>query len=85
MNKHTPGPWHVVDGTFNTMIASDKGFYVTEVKQTGMGHAVEPNARLIASAPDLLDALRAARYCVVNAAVLRRIDAAISNATGEPL
>jgi len=58
MSKHTPGPWHVVNGTFDTMIADAGRKFVAEVTTTGMGYAVRPNAELIAAAPDLLAALR---------------------------
>ena len=61
MDKHTPGPW-AVDST--------KSFYVMGParlsEQTGLTHgpficnaSTQANARLIAAAPDLLDALRA--------------------------
>lgn len=41
------------------LIVTEKrpNIYIAKVETTGMGHAVEPNARLIAAAPELLEAL----------------------------
>lgn len=61
MNKHTPAPWRVerqnpIPTTGEWMIAGAKPGYLAEVRNCGSG-SVEANARLIAAAPDLLEAL----------------------------
>ncbi len=54
-SKHTPGPWSVGSGSratgFTVKIASD------ELLVGGSGLTSEANARLIAAAPELLEAL----------------------------
>lgn len=59
--KGTPGPWRVArqNGSPTTgewMIAGAKPGYLAEVRDCGGGFAAA-NARLIAAAPELLDAL----------------------------
>ena len=100
--KHTPGPWVVIA---DESAAQVKGFPCIEsdgytvVGLEGMYGDIETdfaNARLIAAAPDMLEALQAAqsmhqRYCDrVGAAdgwardLKAIIDAAITKATGDP-
>ena len=62
MSKHTPGPWRVerqnpspTNGEW--MIAGAKPGYLAEVRDCGSGD-VQANAYLIASAPDLYEALK---------------------------
>lgn len=51
MSDHTPGPWHAEgDGDWFDAV-DERGFAVAEAM-------TEPDARLIAAAPDLLAALR---------------------------
>lgn len=52
MSKHTPGPWHVRG---NKIVIDVMDFSIAEIKDFGV--ATIPNARLIAAAPDLLEAL----------------------------
>ncbi len=54
MSKHTPGPWKatVGKGMCATVITCEQGL----ICELGGGDCVEPNARLIAAAPDLLEA-----------------------------
>lgn len=58
--KHTPGPWKVesrtTQGQFvtETHIVAEDGSHIAEVSPC----EIEPNARLIAAAPELLEALR---------------------------
>lgn len=59
--KHTPGPWRVErqnssPTTGEWMIAGAKPGYLAEVRDCGSGCA-KANARLIAAAPELLEAL----------------------------
>jgi hypothetical protein len=98
--KHTPGPWsfepafkigeHWAAGAAHGVTANDnkdkwRG-YVTNVLANSPN--AEANARLIAAAPDMLDALRQWQYAqreldaeeMVNAQLSR--DAAIRKATG---
>ena len=77
MSARTAGPWTVEKGRDKThpYSVTGDGFDLARC-------VTVDDAALIAAAPDMLAALRAARYCIVNAAVLRRIDAAIAKATG---
>lgn len=59
--KGTPGPWRVARQnpsatTGEWMIAGEKSGYLAEARDCGTGE-VEANAKLIASSPDLLEAL----------------------------
>jgi hypothetical protein len=61
MSKHTPGPWRAErqnpsPTTGEWMIAGSKPGYLAEVRDCGSGDVLA-NARLIAAAPDLLEAL----------------------------
>ena len=58
MNKHTPGPWKIVDAWNDYMVEGQNGEEI--IWQDGPHDTPtinEANARLIAAAPDLLDAL----------------------------
>ena len=71
--QHTPGPWEVQNSDQWRAESRDTGFatfcHVGPPKglavalavsdEDGEGHEVEANARLIAAAPDLLDAIEA--------------------------
>ena len=58
--EHTPGPWHIGAPPPNgeRTISTEKGLMVS-VATTGLGVPTLANARLIAAAPDLLQALEA--------------------------
>lgn len=60
---HTPGPWEVKDGVLKCTGPYGK-FLFRLVESPGTGSEAEPNARLIAAAPDMLAALKelAVRY-----------------------
>lgn len=90
--KHTPAPWRVERGnpsptTGEWMIAGGIPGYLAEVRDCGSGD-VSANARLIAAAPDLLEALKACLWrldshdpqSVPEARIARE---AIAKATGE--
>lgn len=93
MTGHTPGPWrlHLVD---DTTIIDKSGRFVASVcggdedlvdqdyNNPDEWPILEANARLIASAPDLLEALKHARNQMQHPDQL--IDEAIAKATGEP-
>ena len=82
MSKHTPGPWRV----------GGRGEYLNQLNiepciGVAYGHDVEliANARLIAAAPDLLEALEALIEDQRDASlpVLAKARAAIAKAKGE--
>lgn len=66
MTKHTPGPWVFEPSTpedgINCWFVRGRGSDAREVVEVGAingpQHLHEANARLIASAPDMLDALK---------------------------
>ena len=87
MSKHTPGPWVAEK-------LKDEGVWIKPVQdfavcRVGWGHReaskVEANARLIAAAPDLLEALKRikATGVFVGAIAQEMMDAAIVKAVGE--
>ena len=93
--KHTPTPWKIFDNVEgwsigNRAIVDAEGFTICNPSPMG-----EANARLIAAAPDLLDALCTALPFVEDhegsnvykagavARAVREIRAAIKAATGE--
>ena len=59
MTKHTPGPWEVVGGTI-IQTADERRKWVAEVPAASSIHETfitdRANARLIAAAPELLEA-----------------------------
>ena len=58
--KHTPGPWEVGVGLQIFYKPRAKGFYLARVLNTPAGiNQTTANARLIAAAPELLEALEA--------------------------
>ena len=61
MSKHTPGPWEVgASGTdIYYPITPDSWVYVASASTRGAGDNDEANAKLIAAAPDMADALQA--------------------------
>lgn len=102
MSAHTPGPWKVVNHPRVAHVDSMRSVghgangMASIVWLTGGALAQEANARLIAAAPDLLAALKAARAFVAQRAgwsgshndkvaeqVLVEVDAAIAKAEGK--
>lgn len=69
MTEYTPGPWGLFDGTDIWPINADGGGYIARLRfrgeavETATGDRefpeTEANARLIAAAPDLLEAAKA--------------------------
>lgn len=64
MSKHTPGPWRPKNGT--VLANSYEGTHCSDADIAGYGAPLvcesirtDANARLIAAAPDLLEALKA--------------------------
>lgn len=74
MGTHTPGPWRIVCGVSGLARGIDAGTPQNHpggiqhvVRFNGLGFPSSPegqaNARLIAAAPDLLEALQHMRWC----------------------
>lgn len=103
ITKHTPGPWHIKSATASGFKTKSGGngiyaparptddFFILQIAsmETNLsGQEVEANARLIAAAPELLEA---AIYLMDDlrhsyeprSAALDKIEAAIAKATGE--
>ena len=64
VTKHTPGPWEMMpplgEGNYSVMsskVNAGGNWYVAEIPNGSHAEA-QANARLIAAAPELLDALR---------------------------
>lgn len=84
--QHTPGPWKVV--TFGMVVESADGVRVCETHATDR----EANARLIAAAPELLEALESVTRCLqwhneqhgvgMDEAAIAKAVAAIAKASG---
>ena len=85
MSKHTPGPWSVGNPTgFRNQISIEPAIGCVY----GAGDEIAANARLIASAPDMLEALEAIAdfapgYGDVCEIIAQRARAAIAKATGD--
>ena len=92
MSKHTPGPWVVVGNRTKYVEARLVGSLMQEVAacgptiaDEGYGQQQEANARLIAAAPDLLEALKRCKFDSLNMTLEDRefCRAAIARAAGE--
>ena len=92
MSDFTPGPWVVVGRLTKYVEARLVGGLIQEVAacgptmaDEGYGQQQEANARLIAAAPDLLEALKRCKFDSLNMTLEDRefCRAAISKATGE--
>lgn len=86
MSKHTPGPWAFVQGgsgdfpTWNVRIAT-RG--VITLPPTASMETMDADARLIAAAPELLEALRPiAERGEISAKIIAKARAAIAKAEG---
>ena len=60
MNKHTPGPWRK-NGSFNVECEPGLFFLLQNNTASVKAQELRANARLIAAAPDLLEACKSAR------------------------
>lgn len=101
MTKHTPGPWTREEGQRfrhdqSAGIKAADGLFVAtalDKNRIDLDAEVEANARLIAAAPELLDALKSALlelerinkniYVLVDHFVIEEIRGAIAKAKGE--
>ena len=95
--KHTPGPWYVGSGTYEgrniysvASVTDDEGFTYQPIVASAEDDGIkcwDANARLIAAAPDLLEALKRCKFDSLNMTIedLEFCRAAIARATGEQL
>jgi hypothetical protein len=93
MTEHTPGPWRIGRGTSIVADAPAPGIGGSDEVEYYGGHLIcesvnEPNARLIAAAPDLLLACQAAydammQYDFGTLTLAPQLKAAIAKARGE--
>ncbi len=92
MSKHTPGPWRVGSSSVGgpTITTTDKRSTIADIRTFGGVHCGGPqhpetdaNARLIAAAPELLEALQdlVAEFGVCG--LTEKARAAIARATGD--
>lgn len=86
--KHTPGPWKTSYTNLSVVIAENGAVVARASKLNGLVN-LQANARLIAAAPELLEALQTVvanapdPYCAITRAVDAQCRAAIAKATGE--
>ena len=92
MSKHTPGPWQI-GKNFGSVVCDTPvpGIRGSDDTEYYGGHLIaesvtEANARLIAAAPELLEALQdmVSDHASLSAATLAFARAAIAKATGAP-
>jgi hypothetical protein len=91
MSKHTPGPWFAVGAQVEIEDDSVPDICTCDPQVMRQSHldwhprTVEANARLIAAAPDLLEALERVKATGVflGAIPQEMVDAAIAKAKGE--
>lgn len=77
-HKHTAGPWRrSMNDPELIVTAARPNIIVATIATTGMGHAVDPNADMIAAAPEMLAALERVRNFAQYQTDLDRDDAAI--------
>ena len=91
--KHAPGPWNAFNASWSETFITAPGFdhgiccldinHATEESQEADEALMAANARLIAAAPDLLDACRKALYAIKGREHDQFIRDAIAKATGE--
>ena len=87
MSKHTPGPWAIYVNALSDIVIrkmSKDGYELCSIARVSSGYA---NARLIAAAPELLEALEACDALLslnipFEGEITRRIRAAIAKAKG---
>lgn len=94
LQGHTPGPWEIF-GTYFDVYRADSSDYICQASKAA-GESREANARLIAAAPELLDAAHALDKlmkqredelgCLSDemAAVVAKARAAIAKVQGSP-
>lgn len=71
-HNHTPGPWTADDSGLIT--AGPRRLHIAQAATTGMGQAAAANARLLAAAPEMLQALKLALLAMERAAMQMGLD-----------
>lgn len=93
-SQHTPGPWRFERGT-STIRSEPANYWLASMNSFDGAVNHEANARLIAAAPDLLEALKLAQLAVSELCyeqdpanecwnVLQVVNSAIAKAEGQP-
>lgn len=89
MPKHTPGPWNIAAGAY---VETEDGKTIADVwedEDTGkVMEETQANARLIAAAPDLLEARKLALTMAAlsensESSIYQIVEAAVIKATGD--
>lgn len=87
-HKHTPGPWCVEGVGIRALVRAGTSGVIVAVRHRLSAQENEANARLIAAAPELLEALEnILSNCLDSDGLSRAYEnarAAIAKATGEP-
>lgn len=82
MSKHTPGPWAVANVGWVASLATDQTICGMYAVKSGFDHTeTDANARLIAAAPDLLEALKGVYHPQPSPEAFAKALAAINKAT----
>lgn len=61
--KHTPGPWRIDPRAACRVVAGENDTVASAGCQSNLADQYEANARLIAAAPDMLEAIQKALCC----------------------
>lgn len=83
--QHTPGPWHVTGDEHGTMITDNTGEQIALWPQQGGTVEQCANARLIAAAPAMLQALQRLTHPMADDEDLSHALDVIARATGQPV
>ncbi len=85
--SHTPGPWHVLNHSMQCIIRSEnfEETFTNIAVTPGLNGNAEANARLIAAAPDLLEACKSALDEGDDYVAMKKLKAAIAKAEGSAL
>ena len=74
-HRHTTGPWNAHEN--GLISAGPQCLHIAQTVTTGMGHAAAANARVLAAAPEMLQALKLALLSMERAAMQMGIDPAM--------
>ena len=74
-HKHTSGPWTANES--GLIGAGPQFLHIAQTVTTGMGHAAAANARVLAAAPEMLQALQIALLAMERAAMQMGLNPAI--------
>ena len=71
-HKHTTGPWTANES--GLIGAGPQFLHIAQTVTTGMGHAAAANARVLAAAPEMLQALQIALLAMERATMQMGLD-----------